>query len=375
MCQGDGLLSAVGPDHHIGRDPEVRRDQLDGLRVVVNDQHGAGLVLRLVEAQVPQCQLQRAGADRLLQNCAGASGQRQWTLGSAGAHHERHHGQAGILTDGGKELPPIDTRSFGIYGDQIEVLLGRHLERLQSTTGAQDNKAFRLQKAAHQVCGKVVILDHQCDAIDDLRGCSHLRLDISALGGGGRGEHLKRDPGGEARPLALSAGHGHGSAEQLAHLLDHCQAQPGALELTRQTAVDLGKGLEQLGQVLLGDTYACIGDADLKEVVELVLGQLEAAHGPGALQRPDGASRDLPGAQGHQIALAAELDRVGEQVVDDLFGLAHVQLGDPDVLVQLEIKANTASQCLLPHDGQGIGQELPCVHELHLKVHHPGFDL
>ena len=108
-------------------------------------------------------------------------------------------------------------------------------------------------------------------------------------------------------PLTLPAGHGHSPAEQLCHLLDHRKAQPRALKLAPQAAIDLAERLEQLGYVLLGDAYAGIGDADLQELGELVLGQLKTAHGPGAVQRADGASRNVPGAHGHQTSLTTEL--------------------------------------------------------------------
>jgi hypothetical protein len=45
------------------------------------------------------------------------------------------------------------------------------------------------------------------------------------------------------------------------------------------------------------------------------------------------------------------------------------------VLVQPEVKTDGPRCCLLPHDGQGVGQQQAHVHRLQLKVHHPGLNL
>ena len=66
--------------------------------------------------------------------------------------------------------------------------------------------------------------------------------------------------------------------------------------------------------------------ADLEELLELAVGEREAVHRPGAVHACRPRARHAPRAQRHAAAAGAELHRVRQQVVDDLLGLAHVQL-------------------------------------------------
>jgi len=62
---------------------------------------------------------------------------------------------------------------------------------------------------------------------------------------------------------------------QVCKQLHHGQPESRALELARQSAVDLTERFEQQVQPFRRDAHPAIGDGDLQEVRELAVGQRE----------------------------------------------------------------------------------------------------
>lgn len=148
-------------------------------------------------------------------------------------------------------------------------------------------------------------------------------------------------------------------ADFAAHLLDQAlgnhQAQPRAAGLARQRVVGLAEGLEQRAHVLAGqaDTGVLHADAQLHAVLLFVLD-----HCPG-----------------HDGALAGELDRVADQVGEDL--LQAQRVADQR---QRRVAVHQAHQFQLfgmgggCEDGQGVLQQVPKVERDAVEHQLAGFD-
>ena len=162
---------------------------------------------------------------------------------------------------------------------------------------------------------------------------------------------------------------------QFGHLPHHGQAQPGAAVFARQAAVNLAKGLKQLVQVLLGNADAAVLDADFKEFLVVALCQRKAAHQPVALQGANLTAGNAAGRQFDVTAVGRELHRVGQQVVDNLLGLSHVQARHAQVFTGLHFDVNALGGGLFFHDGQAVEQQALDVHRVKLQRHHAGFHL
>src|SRR4029077_6462842 len=132
---------------------------------------------------------------------------------------------------------------------------------------------------------------------------------------------------------------------------DHGETKSGAFEFSGQAAVNLTEGAEQMFQPLRRDSNAAVGDADLEKIGKAVVGKREAPARPGAGQLADFGARDAAGAQGHLAAFDGELDRIGEEVVNDLLDLARVRLNRAQVLGDVHIQADLSRRGLLSDDG------------------------
>src|SRR5262249_7703452 len=122
----------------------------------------------------------------------------------------------------------------------------------------------------------------------EMRAKGQLRSD----GAGGR--HLDRDREGEARPLAERRGDLDLAAVELDEALDDREAEPGALLALGRLAAALLVAAEELREVLGRDPLAGVLDGDLDLRAEAA--DLDRDH----------------------VALARELDRVRDEVVEHL---------------------------------------------------------
>src|ERR1700741_3908126 len=160
-----------------------------------------------------------------------------------------------------------------------------------------------------------------------------------------------RQRDGESGPLARRALKADGAAVQLDEALGERQAEPRALGLLGVVAPDLLELLEHRGLVL-----GCDADA-------------------GVLDRDLDAGSVLPGRNRHAPAVGGELDRVGEQVEDDLLELALVGLECAEPLVDLERKRDAVALRPLAHPRHRVRQRARQVEARELEVHAPGLDL
>jgi hypothetical protein len=114
-------------------------------------------------------------------------------------------------------------------------------------------------------------------------------------------------------------------------------------------------------QIGFGNADAVVADADFQELLEAVLGKREAALGPGVRDMADRAARHAPRAQADSSALGAELDRIRQQVVRDLLGLAHVEKRHAEIVGSFELELDALCRRLLAHDRQAVRERLRSV--------------
>jgi hypothetical protein len=74
-------------------------------------------------------------------------------------------------------------------------------------------------------------------------------------------------------------------------------------------------------------------------------------------------------------AVGAEFDGVREQVIDDLLGLAHVQLWHAEVIARLEIELDALGCGFFPDDRQAVRKQLVQIDRLEFERHHACLDL
>ena len=162
---------------------------------------------------------------------------------------------------------------------------------------------------------------------------------------------------------------------QLHQLPDHGQPEPGALETARKAAVDLGEGVEQFRQAGLGDADSLVANTDLDELLVAVEGGRENVRRPVAGEVADLVARNALGADQYAAAMRAELHGVRQQVVDDLLGLAHVQVQCIQPVLDVEFQPDPLPCGLFANDAQTVGEQAVQVHWLQLERHHSRFDL
>ena len=169
--------------------------------------------------------------------------------------------------------------------------------------------------------------------------------------GGCRTRQLYRNHHREDRPLAEFALHLHVPSQQRGQLARQRQAQPGAPQALLNGRIHLGEVVEDVGQVLRGDTDAGVG------------------HGQAHLVR---AVR----AHGHaHLALERELQGVGDEVAQDLRELAVIGVQPRDALGLLEHQGQLrVGQDGAEHAAQG-GEQVHHLEPSGRDVHPPGFDL
>ena len=78
--------------------------------------------------------------------------------------------------------------------------------------------------------------------------------------------------------------------------------------------------------------------------------QVKATHRPIPGDLADLISLDLAHRQGHATAVFAELHRIGQQVVDDLLGLAQVELKAAKLGIGVEFQLDALQCGFLAHD-------------------------
>ena len=288
--------------------------------------------------------------------------------------HDRDVPQRRHLLKASEEVPPVHAGQQDVQGDQRQRLLHRENQRGLGGGGMQYFETLRLEVDADQVGGLEVVFHHQRHA------CSRRRRDTARDRPSRRREHrcfrrMERQPDREAGALANGTFHHHRAVVQLDELSHHGQAQSRAFEFSCQSAVYLAKGPEQLLQSLQRDADAAVGDADLDELRECALGQREGAAIPGAGQMADFAPRDAAGVQCHLAVIAAELDRVGEQVVHDLLDLARVRLNRTQFLGRLHIELDVPVRGFLPDDGEAVREQRRQLHRLQVERHLARFHL
>jgi hypothetical protein len=243
-----------------------------------------------------------------------------------------------------------------------------------SDSGMKDLEALRRELNSDQLGGGEVVLDHQRRSPSDrsLERRGRRRLDR-------RGHRIlrqpERQPDREAGALTHGTLHRHRAALELREELHHGQSQPRALEFPRQAAVDLAEGPEQLLQPLRRDADATVGDADLEKFIERVGRQWEAPALPRTARLADLGPRNAAGVQGHPAALAAELHRIGEQVVEDLLDLARVRPNRAQILRGIQTQVDVASLGFLPDDGQAVREQRRDLHRLEVERHLAGLHL
>ncbi len=158
-------------------------------------------------------------------------------------------------------------------------------------------------------------------------------------------------------------------------MLDHRQPQPGALEFARQAAVDLAERLEQLVHVALRDANSGVADTHLQKMLIVTGWQREAVYWPVAAQNAHLCTRHLTHCEGHPAAGFAELHRIGQQVVDNLLGLAPIQFKHAEVGLGFQLQLDALQCGLLADDQQAVAQQFVQIDGFKLQQHHSGFDL
>ena len=143
------------------------RDQLDRLRIVVDDQHRERAALRQrVQAQIGQ--RRRRAPARVIGFCSTAAAPSEKPLLRSATIAMITTGIApdiGNLLEAVEELPAVHARQHDVQRDQAERLLRRHHQRRFGAGGVQHGEALGLEQHADQVGRLVVVFDHQRDAV------------------------------------------------------------------------------------------------------------------------------------------------------------------------------------------------------------------
>src|SRR5579862_1167582 len=327
-----------------------------------------------MQTQIGEGGFQFGAAEWLFEHGRSAAVKRQIAYGQAGNDHHRHLCQSAAFAYFLQKCPAIDAWQLKIQRNQAEGLPGCHQQSGLGARGAQDGEALGFEQQANQVSRKIIVLDHQRNAFLGLRRSRGRSDAVAGRGGSGLRRRAHRQPGSEARALALRAGYCHGASMEFGQKFDHRQAETGALELARKTAVDLTEGLEQLRHVFPGNADAAVADAYFEEFLIPAVGQGKAVHRPGAGQFANGAARDAAGGQGYASAAGAEFDGIRQQVVDDLLGFAHVQLKQAQLFAYFEFEPDALRGRFFLDDRQAVRQQAVQVDGLQLEGHHARFD-
>ena len=144
---------------------------------------------------------------------------------------------------------------------------------------------------------------------------------------------------------------------QLGQAPDHREAEAGAGVLARERRVDLHEGLEEHLQVGRRDADARIGDAQLEVVAPPRVGGREDARARLRLDAEHPLGRHTLHGERHAAALGRELEGVGDEVVDDLLGLAHVQAQVADARRALHVEPHARGGGALAQHRHRAGRE------------------
>ena len=294
--------------------------------------------------------------DRLDQVIRGAEREPQ-RLVVHGAHDDHGDpGGDGVGLEVVQDLPAILVRHADVQQDEVGPGLPREPEPLVAVQGGQEFHAGLLEGLHDERVDLRIVVDDQDPALPLEHGRPGRRL-------GGHGHRRERD--GFGLVARGDQGERHGERGALAqpardrdappHGFDQPlgdrQAEPGALVLAREGGVGLVELGEEVGQVLGGHADPGVSHLD-----------------------PHAVLVQEPGGEAH-AALVGELDRVGEEVVQDLHEPDFVGLQGGDVRVDLRLQENLLLQRLeLEVAGRGADEDLE-IDGPELQRHAIGLDL
>src|SRR5688572_24315054 len=184
-----------------------------------------------------------------------------------------------------------------------------------------------------------------------------------------------RNPYRKARALTDCAFHRHHATVQVHQQLDQGQPQTGALEFPCETAVDLAEWLEELFEPLARDPDPLVGDADSEEFRPLAFDQRERSMRPRMREYADIAARYPLGLEYDLATVGGELDRVRQQVVDDLLHLARVGIYEAETVRGAHLEPNVSCRRLSLDDREAVPQQRGDVYRIEIEQHLPRFHL
>ena len=244
----------------------------------------------------------------------------------------RHRVERPVLADRSQHRHAVGVGQLDVHQDQVGPALARQARAFGAGARLQGGVAVMAQDVAHELHVLLVVLDDQ----DGAHAASSDAL--------GKNEREGRAPPG----LALDPDR---AAMELDEAPGQRQAEAGAFRLAQVVAAGLAEFLEHQRLLVLGDADAGVDDGDLDRVLE-----------------PARAQRDAP-------ARGGELDRVREQVDDDLLELADV--GDPvaEAVLDLERQHQAVAAGPLADQRRAVVEQHRQRGPRQIELHPAGLDL